>query len=89
MEKERYLVTLAEAAKMTAMSLAWWRLAVRNGSLPATIRVVRIGRAVRVHVDDIKKWVDGEAPIIAPRRGPGRPNKAEKIARERQASRQE
>lgn len=81
MDKERYLVTLAEAAKMTAMSLAWWRLAVRRGSLPATVRVVRIGRAVRVHADDIKRWLDGEVPITAPSRRPGRPTKAEQMKR--------
>lgn len=75
MEDEKYLVTIKEAAAMTAMSLGWWRLALRSGSLPATVRVVRIGRAVRLHAADIKKWVEGEAPSAAPHRGPGRPRK--------------
>jgi excisionase family DNA binding protein len=50
-QETRLLLTVAEAAKALAVSV--WTLTNR-GELPA----VRIGRAVRYSIDDLRAWID-------------------------------
>lgn len=81
MASEKYLLTIKEAAELTGMSVPWWKQ-VASGRRPWPGRVLKIGKSVRIHADDLKKWADGELPTVK-RRRPGRPSKEEQIARQR------
>ncbi len=52
------LVTVAEAAELTAMSEQWWRGALAGRRPMPPVRVVRIGRAIRLHLEDIEVWIN-------------------------------
>jgi len=77
-EEERLLLNLRDVAQVTSMSIHWWRAAIKNGEVPPGVRVVRVGRAVRVNYSDLKKWIEGGNDQIATphKRGPGRPRKS-------------
>lgn len=84
---EDALLTLREAATITKMSLAWWQRAARGEFALPPVRVIRIGRNVRIHGGDLRAWINGEVTTSPRRRG--RPTKEEQIARERQVLRKE
>lgn len=70
----RPLLSAAEAAELTSVSVETVRRAVRSGALPAG----RAGRRLRIHADDLEAWLRaGERPAPAPRprarRRAGRP----------------
>lgn len=87
-QEMKHLVTVQEAAEMTSMSIGWWRGALAGRKPMPPVRIIRIGRVVRLHYGDLVAWIDGgTAPAPATRR-PGRPTKAEQMARKRDAERQ-
>lgn len=73
--KKARLVSISEAAVMTGMSEQWWRHAVAGRKPMPPVRVIRLGGAVRIHLDDLLRFVDGEAAAIQPARRRGRPRK--------------
>lgn len=52
------LLTPQEAAQRVGVHVETVRRAVRSGALPAR----RAGRAVRIHADDLDRWLAGPAP---------------------------
>lgn len=91
MAEKKYLLTVKEAANLTGLSEGWWKQ-VTAGRRPWPGRVIKIGKAVRIHAGDLQAWVNGEPTQDQPKRRPGRPTKAEQIARvarERQTLRKE
>lgn len=56
--KNQKLVTVAEAAELTAMSEQWWRGALAGRRPMPPVRVVRIGRAIRLHLGDLEAWIN-------------------------------
>lgn len=59
-----------------------------GGDLPS---ILRIGRLPRFAIADVQAWIDAKRTVVAPapapvRRRPGRPTKAEQIARKGRCS---
>lgn len=77
-EDKQLLLTLQEVAELTRMSLAWWRSATQGKRNMPPVRVMRVGRSVRIHAGDLRAWINGETPHPAPRRR-GRPRKTEQV----------
>lgn len=93
MADEKYLLTVKEAAHLTGLSEGWWKQ-VTAGKRACPARVIKIGKAVRIHAGDLRAWIDGEKEVSPAaqqkqKRRRGRPPKAESIARERLTTRQE
>ncbi|MBM3763534.1 MAG: helix-turn-helix domain-containing protein [Acidobacteria bacterium] len=51
---KRVLYTAAEVAAMTGLSRGFIYGAMQRGELPT----IRLGRAVRVHVDALTRWIE-------------------------------
>ncbi len=85
-QQVKHLVTVQEAAEMTSMSIGWWRGALAGRKPMPPVRVIRIGRVVRLHYGDLVAWIDGGTAPAPTTRRPGRPTKAEQIARKREAA---
>lgn len=78
------LITLKEAARLTHTAEGTWRhwlMGLGEGMPP--VRVIRLGRAVRIHRKDLLDWIETGAVVSPKRRGPGRPPKAESMRRAR------
>ena len=86
-QQEKHLVTVQEAAEMTSMSIGWWRGALAGRKPMPPVRIVRIGRVVRLHYGDLVAWIDGATAPAPETRRRGRPTKAEQMARKRDAAR--
>lgn len=56
--KNQKLVTVAEAAELTAMSEQWWRGAIAGRRPMPPVRVVRMGKSIRLHLDDLEAWIN-------------------------------
>jgi excisionase family DNA binding protein len=56
------LLTLQECADRTATSLAWWRKAVFQRSIP----VVHVGRLVRIAERDLKAFIEANRSEAKP-----------------------
>jgi hypothetical protein len=52
------LISVKDAAAMTGMSQQWWRGALAGRRPMPPVRVVRIGRAIRLHLDDLEVWIN-------------------------------
>lgn len=52
------LVSVKDTAAITGMSQQWWRDALAGRRPMPPIRVVRIGRAIRLHLDDLEAWIN-------------------------------
>jgi predicted DNA-binding transcriptional regulator AlpA len=52
------LISIKDAAAMTGMSQQWWRGALAGHRPMPPVRVVRIGRAIRLHLDDLEAWIN-------------------------------
>ena len=76
------LITIKEAARLTHTAEGTWRhwLMGQGEGMPP-VRVIRLGRAVRIHRQDLLNWIDSGA-VVSPRRRRGRPTKAEQMRRE-------
>lgn len=73
---EKQLITMSEAAKMTGVSASWWRHAIAGRKTMPPVRVIRLGGAVRLHLQDLIDWINCEGcitPVQHKRRG--RPRK--------------
>ncbi len=81
---KKQLITVDQAAEITSMSVAWWRQALAGNKPMPPVRVIRIGKAVRLHLGDLLSWIDkGGKMIDPPRRGPSRPRKTEVMVKRR------
>ena len=83
-EDQSKLLTIKEAAKLTRTAEGTWRhwlMGLGEGMPP--VRVIRLGRAVRIHRKDLLDWIETGAVVSPKRRGPGRPPKAESMRRAR------
>lgn len=52
------LISIKDTAAMTGMSQQWWRDALAGRRPMPPVRVVRIGRAIRLHLDDLEAWIN-------------------------------
>ncbi len=52
------LISVKDTAAMTGMSQQWWRDALAGRRPMPPVRVVRIGRAIRLHLDDLEAWIN-------------------------------
>jgi len=77
------LIKIKEAARLTDTAEGTWRHWLMGGEGMPPVRVIRLGRAVRIHLQDLLDWIESGA-VVTPRRRRGRPTKAEQIAHERQ-----
>ena len=78
-EDQCKLLTIKEAAKLTRTAEGTWRhwlMGLGEGMPP--VRVIRLGRAVRIHRQDLLNWIETGA-VVSPRRRRGRPTKAEQM----------
>lgn len=78
------LITIKEAARLTNTAEGTWRhwLMGQGEGMPP-VRVIRLGRAVRIHRKDLLDWIETGA-VVPPRPRPHRrPTKVESIARKR------
>jgi excisionase family DNA binding protein len=77
------LITIKEAARLTHTAEGTWRhwLMGQGEGMPP-VRVIRLGRAVRIHRQDLLNWIDSGA-VVSPRRRRGRPTKADSMRRTR------
>lgn len=87
-QQVKHLVTVQEAAEMTSMSIGWWRGALAGRKPMPPVRIIRIGRVVRLHYEDLVAWIDGGTAAPPATRRRGRPTKAEQMARKLDAARQ-
>jgi len=55
---EQKLISIREAAEITGMSVHWWRGALAGRRAMPPVRVIRIGRAIRLHLDDLEAWIN-------------------------------
>jgi len=85
-QEMKHLVTVQEAAEMTSMSIGWWRGALAGRKPMPPVRIIRIGRVVRLHYKDLVAWIDGGTAAAPATRRPGRPTKAEQMGRKRHAA---
>lgn len=74
------LITIKEAAHLTGTAEGTWRHWLMGGEGMPPVRVIRLGRAVRIHRQDLFDWIESGA-VVTPRRRRGRPTKAEQIRR--------
>jgi len=56
---KKQLITVEQAAEIASMSIAWWRQALAGKKPMPPIRVIRIGKAVRLHLGDLLNWIEG------------------------------
>jgi len=75
------LITIKETARLTQTAEGTWRhwLMGKGEGMPP-VRVIRLGRAVRIHLQDLLDWIESGA-VVSPRRRRGRPTKAEQVRR--------
>lgn len=86
---KKQLITVDQAAEITSMSVAWWRQALAGNKPMPPVRVIRIGKAVRLHLGDLLNWIEkGGKMIDQPRRRPGRPKKKDVMAKHRTTDQQ-
>jgi len=52
------LISVKEAAAMTGMSQQWWRSAIAGRKPMPPVRVVRMGKSIRLHLDDLEAWIN-------------------------------
>jgi hypothetical protein len=62
----KQLITVEQAAEITSMSIAWWRQALAGKKPMPPIRVIRIGKAVRLHLGDLLSWIESGGEMINP-----------------------
>ncbi len=74
--QQKQLISVHEAAQLTGMSSTWWRAAIAGRKPMPPVRVVRFGGAVRLHLDDLLRYIEKGSPIQSRRRR-GRPRKTE------------
>lgn len=58
----RLLITYSEAAESISMSRSWLEERIRAGELP----VIRLGRCVRIDIEDLKKFVEKNRVVLGP-----------------------
>lgn len=80
------LITVKEAARLTRTAEGTWRHWLMGGVGMPRVRVIRIGRTVRIHRQDLLNWIAENSALVPIRRRKGRPTKAEQIAAARQST---